>query len=399
MLKESVQINFKASMPDLSKRKRATHNIHKYPAKLIPHIPNYLIDRFSNSGDVILDGFCGSGTTLLESMLLRRNAVGIELNPVARLIAKVKTTPLNMVELKNVSQKCRSEVKKCSIIRIPEFKNRDFWFTKKSQTGLAKIKHVIENMEVDSDVRDFLLVCFSAIVRKTSNTELRDITPRLARQTSTVDPLNEFLHQLDFSVECMEEISDLKSKAHIIGDDVKKIDLRRRVDMVVTSPPYLAAIEYFRSMKLENFWLSDGDEEPYHKLARKAIHGEFMSGVKKELQYTAIRDIDNFIDAIYAKSVPYGLRTCKYFHDLQEVMGRFYRVLNPGCYCAIVVGNSQVLGQRAPLNEFLRKIGTESGFDFKMEILDTIKFHRLGTKRSNNTNRIYNEHIVIFKKP
>src|SRR5215469_5962917 len=69
-----------------------THGYHPYSAKYIPQIPNRLISAFSKKDDLILDNFVGSGTTLVESKLLGRNAIGIDVNPLACLISKVKTT-------------------------------------------------------------------------------------------------------------------------------------------------------------------------------------------------------------------------------------------------------------------------------------------------------------------
>lgn len=135
------------------------------------------------------------------------------------------------------SHQCYLDIKKSKKVTVPQFQNRDFWFTKKTQNDLAKIKHVIDNVDTDNDIRDFLLICFSAIVKKVSNAEPRDILPRLAKQPHPPNVLNEFLLQLDFNIDRINEISDIKSKAQIIGDDVKKINLRRRVDMIVTSPP------------------------------------------------------------------------------------------------------------------------------------------------------------------
>ena len=392
------QINFKELMPELSKRNRATHHIHKYPAKLIPHIPHYLIEKFSHKNDTILDGFCGSGTTLLEAILLQRNAIGVELNPIARLISKVKVTPLDNEDLRTVSQQCCADIKKCRKVNIPEFVNRDLWFGEKTQSDLAKIKHVIDNTDTSQDIRDFLLVCFSAIIKKVSNAEPRDILPRLAKHPNSINVLNEFLRHLDFNMDRINEISDLKSKAQIIGEDIQKINLRRRVDMIVTSPPYLSAMDYFRSTKLENFWLNNGEVRLYRELAQKSIHGEMTTAIKKELEYTQIHKIDNFTEKIYSKSALHGLKTSHYFHGLQDVMIKFHKVLKPGGHCVIVIGNSKVLEQRVPLNEFVRMIGTEVGFEFKLEMLDAIKFHRLGIKRANATNRINNEHILVFTK-
>src|SRR5438874_2951907 len=69
-----------------------THGLHPYPAKFIPQIPNALIQDFSGVGDTVGDIFCGSGTTLVEGLLLKRNVVGIDANPLACLIAAAKTT-------------------------------------------------------------------------------------------------------------------------------------------------------------------------------------------------------------------------------------------------------------------------------------------------------------------
>jgi site-specific DNA-methyltransferase (cytosine-N4-specific) len=69
-----------------------THGLHPYPAKYIPQIPNALIQEFSTVGATVGDIFCGSGTTLVEALLLKRNAVGLDANPLACLISTAKTT-------------------------------------------------------------------------------------------------------------------------------------------------------------------------------------------------------------------------------------------------------------------------------------------------------------------
>ncbi len=76
-----------------------THNIHPYPAKFIPQIPNALIQEPSAVGDTVADIFCGSGTTLLEALLLKRHAIGIDANPLTVSINRVKTTPLTESDL------------------------------------------------------------------------------------------------------------------------------------------------------------------------------------------------------------------------------------------------------------------------------------------------------------
>lgn len=394
----AIPINFKEMMPELSKLNRATHHIHKYPAKLIPQIPNYLINKYTYENDTILDPFCGSGTTLLEAILCNRNALGSELNPVAQLISKVKTTPLDIKELRLVSENCYKLIKNCKKFVIPEFENRDLWFTKKTQRELAKIKQSIDILDVHPDIHDFFLVCFSAIIYKVSNAEQRDIKPRLAKQPNSTNVLNEFLRQLNFNIERMTSLQSLKNKSTIIGDDAKKINIQRKVNMIITSPPYLSAMEYFRTTKLEYYWLNNGNAERYRELARQTIHGELSSGINKELQVIDIPKIDDFVFMIYKKSPKYGFKASKYFSDLFMILQKMHRILLDDGYMAIIIGNSKIMEKRVPLNYFLPLMCNKIGFNLNLEMLDEIKLPRLMTKRINHTNRIYNEHILIFQK-
>jgi site-specific DNA-methyltransferase (cytosine-N4-specific) len=72
------------------------HGIHPYPAKFIPQIPRALLKLFHPGDDSpVLDPFCGSGTTLVEAMFAGMPSIGIDVHPLATLIAKVKTTPIN----------------------------------------------------------------------------------------------------------------------------------------------------------------------------------------------------------------------------------------------------------------------------------------------------------------
>jgi len=73
---------------------RLTHSYHRYPSKYIPQLVNRLISEHSQPDDIVLDPFVGGGTTLVEGMILDRRVVGIDVNPIACLISRVKTTPI-----------------------------------------------------------------------------------------------------------------------------------------------------------------------------------------------------------------------------------------------------------------------------------------------------------------
>jgi adenine-specific DNA methylase len=120
-----------------------THGIHPYTAKLIPHIPRYFLEKYTKKGEVVLDPFCGSGTTLLEARLLERNAVGIDINPLARLISDVKTTPINAEKLDSAIQSVKAQLKQDANATTVEFPNIDYWFGEHAQDELVRIKSSI----------------------------------------------------------------------------------------------------------------------------------------------------------------------------------------------------------------------------------------------------------------
>lgn len=88
------------------------HGLHSYPARMIPQIANRLIQMKSKPGELVLDPFCGSGGVLVESLLAGRNAIGVDINPLAHLIALVKTTSLELQTLAEFAENLLAWVRK-----------------------------------------------------------------------------------------------------------------------------------------------------------------------------------------------------------------------------------------------------------------------------------------------
>ncbi|MFQ6118862.1 MAG: DNA methyltransferase [Methanosarcinales archaeon] len=73
-----------------------THCFHSYPARMIPQVAGRLIDLYCKNKKLLFDPYCGTGTSLVEANLRNINAIGTDLNPLARLITKAKTTPISL---------------------------------------------------------------------------------------------------------------------------------------------------------------------------------------------------------------------------------------------------------------------------------------------------------------
>ena len=122
-----------------------THSYHRYPAKFIPQLASRLIREYSSSeGDLICDPFMGCGTTLVESMMLKRRSVGVDVNPTAFIATKAKTTPIRpeylRAEVDKLQRKAKPILKdRASFLErdvkpvIPPYKRIDYWFTETSK--------------------------------------------------------------------------------------------------------------------------------------------------------------------------------------------------------------------------------------------------------------------------
>ncbi len=246
---------------------RSIHNISLYPCKFIPELPKWAIKKFSNKGDIILDPFVGSGTTFVESILLGRNCLGIDYNPYARLVSKVKSTLIDpklikseyLQILRNLNEDKTSALK-------PTFKGIDFWFNQQVITTLSRLKKQISLID-NSNLRDFFNVAFSMTVRKTSYIAPGQILTAKRKDWREIKQLNEKDTLNLFEQICTEYISyfenfyktaDKTTYAKIIGIDAREIYLPSEVnsvDLIVTSPPYINAMDYVWGNRLRLHWL------------------------------------------------------------------------------------------------------------------------------------------------
>src|SRR3989344_1041499 len=142
----------------LANTKCNNHGFHTYPAMMIPQIAQRLIEEYGKDTRVMLDPFMGSGTSLLEAELHKqfRLVYGIDINPLARLIAKVKTTPIATNQLLNGYNKLSEAIKKerktiklkQKDLKTPQFYNINFWFKPEVILDLTIIKNSINHLNL-----------------------------------------------------------------------------------------------------------------------------------------------------------------------------------------------------------------------------------------------------------
>lgn len=395
-----------------------THGIHPYTAKLIPHIPRYFSGKYTQKNDMILDPFCGSGTILLEAKLLGRNTLGIDINPLATLISEVKCTPLNLDELKFAVSLAKEEIKNGNGKVLVNCPNIDYWFCKKAQNELSKIRYSIENIKrrFNDSIYKFLLVCFSSVIRKSSYAD-----PRIAKTYKSKriiqkikngwvpTPIQYFEDALDKNFEKIKSLSEhvdgCDNYVKVFQGDAKETSTTlkqngiKKVDFIITSPPYINAQDYFRSYKLELWWLSLATPEEVRKLNKQAIGTENISGgnynTLPKSEYCHLNTILNKIWKIDKKKshIVYN-----YFKNMKHILKESYNVLKIGGHFCLITGSNTICGVQIPTYKILTHIAKNNGFELVEIGRDEIKNRALPPDRNHNGGIIKEEWITVFRK-
>lgn len=223
MLKQ-VEIDKTWSFSDKTIKDTAyiTHGYYTYPAKFIPQLAQRLILENTTEGDIIIDPFSGSGTTVLESIIHKRIGIGTDINEIATLIAKVKTTPINLVlaaeEMLKLQRKIGSILEddyeitaQKALQKIPKVERIDFWYKPEAKKRLAIL--LVNILEInDIDVRDFFLVAFAQILKTCSIWMQKSVKPTRDLKKKDYDPFSTFFDKAKKMLRKHSEFNDLLNK-------------------------------------------------------------------------------------------------------------------------------------------------------------------------------------------
>ena len=277
-------------------RKRLTHYLFRYPAKFHPPVARALIERFSSPGHIVLDPFCGSGTLLVEAISLGRNAIGIDIDPVAAFVSRAKTMRISPVRLRSSAKTIlaallpyeRPEREYQTLmftdiddehllaavrdenLSLPDIPNIFHWFRNYVILDLAIIRREIALADIPGRHRDFFNLCFGSIIRNSSNADPvpvsgLEVTSYMLKRNENgrqINPFKLFKRKLARSLNDWSEFQEATNSTHTsvkirLGDATRvRRHVRSPVDVIITSPPYHNAVDYYRRHTLEMYWLN-----------------------------------------------------------------------------------------------------------------------------------------------
>jgi len=369
-----------------------SHDIHPYPAKFIPQIPETIIKLLTYPGETVWDPFGGSGTTALESLTNNRGCISSDINPIAKIIGESKTATLTFLEeleLQSLIERIKLFINSENIMQylaghadviktyIPDIPNIGKWFCKEAVAELALVKHIIKNNVKSDAVLNIANSSLSKAVNKVSNQEAETRYCAKVKYLLYGETINCFYEALCSNATKIKAIGKLLGFRRatfltenvmddIVGKD-KPIS-NNQIDLIVTSPPYPNAFDYHLYHRFRIFWL---DFDP-RTMAKKEI-GSHLKYQKQKLGFDSFRD------------------------EMHKALVNFYSALKPGRFAVLVLGDAIFEGVLYNTAKEIGEVAQTVGFNFIGIV--TRPLHETKRSMQNGVRRAKQEQLLIIRKP
>jgi SAM-dependent methyltransferase len=326
--------------------------IHPFPARMAAE---FVWQKLPNGGERlrVLDPMTGSGTTLVAARLRGHEAIGFDRDPLAVLIANAWASDVDA----EATQKKAHEVLARAKDRVRNIAQRDaypsgaseetkdfvrYWFDVTNRRQLKALADSISRVRNEGIKRLLWCALSRLIITKQSGVSLAmDISHSRPHKSYTKSPINAFDH-FQRSVKRITKsapfngIDDLP-RASVESADARNLPLQdESVDMIITSPPYLNAIDYLRGHKFSLVWMGH-DVSELRELRSTNVGAEVSADTSEDDEATECV-MAEMCGGDELKGRNAGMLR-RYVRDLRQVVRESFRVLRPAGTAIYVVGN------------------------------------------------------------
>ncbi|MGG1638881.1 DNA methyltransferase [Paenibacillus sp. NRS-1760] len=387
----------------------------KYPAMMVAPMQEQLLKdiiEFDSRIKNILDPFVGSGTVLAAGATLNLNTYGIDINPLAVLISRVKLEGVSFENIRESIAELRTNITLFLGNTEPfEFTNINKWFRKDVIIDLSTIRKAIVR-EGNIQIRRFFWVCFADSVRKFSNTRSTTFKLHVKEEEKIISMDNNciqyFINKISSSYIDYVKKSVCSNINLYSGNsiDILKSFSEESIDLICTSPPYgdnHTTVTYGQYSILPLLWIDLGDLDQFDvsildkftAIDRMSLGGHYnMEEFDVDIEY---EDLIGKISREKAKKVKY------FINDYYKVFTELTRVLKKGKRLVLTLGNRRVDNQEFPFDVLNDRLAIKYGMEEEAVLTRNIQGKRMPVKLSNIPNlgsvrSMSKEYIKIYRK-
>ena len=347
-------------------------SLHWHPCRYPSQLPAVIVGTLSSPGETVFDPFLGSGTTAVEAQRLSRRCVGIEINPVAALMARAKTINRPATQIANILTKIRLCVRQTTNrSAIPATVQANKWYTERTLNELRKLHLFIS--ELRDDARLIAETAFSAILLPVCR-ETRhwgyvcdNTTPKGNYERDVPEAFERVLGLFEVAYQERDDYwaagpnyPNSYRKVDVIEGDARDLITKCEsgsAQLIVTSPPYFGVTDYIKAQRLSFEWT----ETPIEPLRINEI------GARSKRRRLSAAD--------------------EYVQECKAVFSECRRVLQKKRACVVIFGEST---ERELIHS--KFIGAVEECGFKLEY----RLPRKISDRRRFTPRVQIEHLLIF---
>ena len=395
--------------------KEYTHCFHTYPAMMIPQIARKLIKEYGREGGWLLDPYCGTGTSLVEASLFGMHSVGCDINPLVRLIATAKSTPVCLSALDETLSELNESLfeigyreSKLPDAQVPNILNLTYWFSDEVIRTLAYLRARISHVR-DKAIQNFILVAFSETVREVSYTrngefklyrmptnKLKDFNPDVFGIFTK--KLRRNRQGLASYLEKRKNVKVSVSMVNTVQGELPTPHPPDGYDIVITSPPYgdsQTTVAYGQFSRLAAEWIGLPNARKVDKLA--------MGGLRSKEALTD-SPVSSAVEKIRSVDEKRAEEVSAFYIDLERSIHSIAHVCSPHATICYVVGNRRVKGVLLPTDEFVVEAFRQHGFVHRTTIVRNIPNKRMPKKNSpsniagETSKTMHEENIVVCQR-
>jgi DNA modification methylase len=390
--------------------------IHPFPARMAPEIALEEIVQLAPHS-LVLDPMTGSGTVLRVASENGHHAVGRDMDPLAVIMSRVWTTPISGKEIEAAAADMAARVRQTGDVVLPWIDDHaptqrfvNFWFGERQQADLRRLS--AELYQREDPVGDALKIAMSRLIisKKTGASLAHDVSHSRPHRVMTENNYDVIPHFLRSARQVAQKITAQPPAGNVevsLGDArVLGSVVNDSVDAIVTSPPYLNAIDYIRGHKMTLVWLGYQEQE-FRAVRTQSVGAERRPDDDAD-EAVAVRLTASMgnLDAL-----PHRERRMvdRYALDIYAVMQEAYRVVKPGGKAVYVVGDSMLRDVFIKNSQAVQSAAEEVGFVLvKQRVRSLPKANRYlppprqGADPQSNSDlekRMIRETILNFRKP